>query len=463
MTLHGTDREPTPGTGTDRPFAGTDPRRRDDGIGWVTRAVFPDPRVRLTLGRPPRDGRGPLAGGHRVVARYAVVPSVSRARFLLPLVSRRVTAASVLAYNALRPPKLRAARAVLGTLARLGILRAAPLRTLTVAIPSDVDPAEVLLPAHVANLINQTGRGGEVLHAALGVRPPDPNHKPTLQVFDGAGRPRGYAKIGWNDATRALVRAEIQALRELAADPPFDRSAGVVVPRLLAASEWNDLVIAVVEPLPAGIRGVDPAEPPAVDAMLSLARKGNPGPGRDARGEGPGRAVRAADSRLAFGASAFAARVLREAGESGSSEAVRVVTALRERDRGTVLEFGEWHGDWVPWNLGRDRRDGGRLVVWDWEHRGTGVPVGFDLVHQGFQTALTLGGAPAAQAVAAAEALVGRHGSAFGLGAVERRLVVDAYLVELWLRTWRLAAGGGGWNGALHPALLEVLGRRLGV
>ena len=29
--------------------------------------------------------------------------------------------------------------------------------------------------------------------------------------------------------------------------------------------------------------------------------------------------------------------------------------------------------------------------------------------------------------------------------------MVTGYLVEMWLRTWRLAAGGAGWNPALHP------------
>jgi hypothetical protein len=362
--------------GADRPFPNGDPRGRDDGLGWVTRAVFPDPRVRLTVGRVARGGT------HRVVARYAVVPSVARARFLLT--------------------------------------------------------------EHVAGLIDPDVE----LHAALGVRPPDPNHKPTLQVFDGAGRPRGYAKIGWNDATRALVRAETEALRELAlarSAGSAELSAAMVVPRLRAASEWQGLAIAVVEPLPTGVRGIDPAEPPAVDAMIALARSAPGG-----------------TTTMPFGDSPFAERLLREAGASGFSGSVRVATALSERDRGTVLEFGGWHGDWVPWNLGRDPAGpgrGGQLVVWDWEHRGQGVPIGFDLVHQGFQSALTLEGRDAAGAVAAAEGLLERY--PLGLGRVERRLVVDAYLVELWLRTWRLAEGGGGWNGALHPALLEVLGRRL--
>ena len=38
--------------------------------------------------------------------------------------------------------------------------------------------------------------------------------------------------------------------------------------------------------------------------------------------------------------------------------------------------------------------------------------------------------------------LLDRHGPAFGLDPAGRRLVADAYLVELWLRTAELAAGG---------------------
>lgn len=53
-----------------------------------------------------------------------------------------------------------------------------------------------------------------------------------------------------------------------------------------------------------------------------------------------------------------------------------------------------------------------------------------------------------------------RHGERLGLDAAQRRLVADAYLVEMWLRTWRLADAGAGWNAALHPALLDVIEKR---
>ncbi|MGW5673343.1 hypothetical protein ACWEVO_36425, partial [Micromonospora sp. NPDC003776] len=236
-----------------------DPRDRRDGIGWVTRAIFGDERLWLGVAAsavaPP---------GHRIVARYAVVPSVERAKFLLPLASRRVGAASTLAYNALRPPRVRANRLAVGVLAGLGATRLAGMPVLTVAAPADADPAELLLTAHLARV------EGRPLHAAIGIRPPDPHHKPTLQLFDDRGAAWAYAKVGWNDATRAMVRAEADALREL----PRDWAGLPAVPGLLRELGWGDLAVTLVEPMPAGVRRLARPDRPQVAAMLAVARRG---------------------------------------------------------------------------------------------------------------------------------------------------------------------------------------------
>ncbi|RKF26807.1 hypothetical protein [Micromonospora globbae] len=409
--------------------ASRDPRSRTDGLGWVTRALFGDDRVAVTVG-------GAAPAGHRVAARYAVVPSVSRARFLLPLGAHRATAASLLAYNALRPPTVRAVRAALGGLSRIGAAgRVFP--TLTVSVPAGVPAAELLLTARLAEAL-----GGGPLHAGCGVRPPDPNHKPTLQLFTADGRPRGYAKIGWNCATRPLVTVEAAALRALAG------LAGVpdhpATPRLLAEVDWAGQRIAVVEPLPPRVRGVPTSDPPRIAALLAVARRGRPpAPPRPLAG------------------SPFLARLAAEAARADATgvrgRAVAAVAALERRHGPTAVEFGHWHGDWVPWNLGR--HDGG-LVAWDWEHSGRDVPVGFDLAHDAFQRALVLRGEPAAAAAAQVDAQLDRYGDRIGLGSAQRRAVADAYLVEMWLRTWRLADAGAGWNPALHPVLLDVIEKR---
>ncbi|WP_422739591.1 hypothetical protein ACN263_10385 [Micromonospora sp. WMMD729] len=407
----------------------TDPRSRVDGLGWVSRAVFPDDRVHLTLG-------GAVPDGQRAVARYAVVPSVPRARFLVPLGAPRAGAASLLAYNALRPPKVRVMRAALGGLARFGAAGLAPFPTLTVSVPVGAPVADLVLTERLAGAL-----GGTPLLAACGVRPPDPNAKPTLQLFTVDGRPRGYAKIGWNDATRALVTAEAAALRALRAvtgvpDHPTP-------PGLLTETAWAGQAVAVIEPLPPDVRGVPVDDPPRIAALLAVAR----------RGDAPGVSRPLASSTFL---ARLAAQAQRATGAAGA-RAVAAVDALARRHGDTTVEFGHWHGDWVPWNLGTHD---GRLVAWDWEHSGPDVPVGFDLAHDAFQRSLVLRGEPAAVAAVAVDAWLGRHGGRLGLDAARCALVADAYLVEMWLRTWRLADAGAGWNPALHPALLDVIEKR---
>jgi hypothetical protein len=398
-------------------FADGDPRARKDGLGWVTRAVFPDPRLRLTVGATTK-----------ATFRYAVIPALGSAKFLLPLASRRVTAASLLAYNALRPAKVRLSRAAIGSLARAGLLGVTRAPVLSVEAP---EGAEVLWD-HLAHLL-----GEPRLHAAIGIRPPDPHHKPTLQLFDDAGRPRGYAKVGWNDGTRAMVRAEAATLGDL---PP---AVGAVpeIPRLLLHTTWQGRQVAVIEPMPRDVRRIPDPDRPRLDAMLAVARRG----GAAAAPRTPADLVE---------------RWRRRAGGAASDVITAAIDGLAARDGGLLLEFGDWHGDWVPWNMAMH---GDRLMVWDWENRSSGVPIGFDLAHQAFQTALSTHGLPAARCAAAVDAALRTHGPALGLvDAARQRFVADGYLVELWLRTFELSHGGAGWNPKLHPALLDVLATRLG-
>ncbi len=393
-----------------------DPRERTDGLGWVTRALFADPRLRVTVGHR----RGP---GERC---WAIVPSVERARFLVPLGNRRAAAASMLAYNGLRSGPTRAVRAVLGALARVGATEMLPFPVLSVSGPPG--DAELTPIDHLAAALNEPS-----LIAAIGVRPPDPNRKPTLQLFDGRGRPRGYAKIGWNEATRELVRAESAALRSLPASPG---AAYPITPRSSYQGKWGDREIGVTDPLPAATRRLSDPDRPRVPAMLAVARAGG----------GPA-------ERRPFDESPYLRRLRSEA---ESEAALRTaVDGLAARAGSVTMEFGHWHGDWVPWNLGELAGD--RLVAWDFEHAGSEVPVGFDLAHQAFNTALVVGGRSAAEAAEVAGVALRRHGDELGLSPGAAEVVRDAYLAEMWLRTRRMAAGGAGWNTDLHPALLEVL------
>jgi hypothetical protein len=399
-------------TGRFRPVS--DPRTRSDGLGSLTRALFGDERLSVIVAAEAADGVTPLA-------QYIVVPSARAPRFLVPLAAAPVREAALSAFNRLRPTAVRRRRAVLAKLLRLHPTLFGRLPVLTVQTRPDAagtDPAELLLSARVGRDL------GVRAYAALGVHPPDPNLKPTLQMLDDAGRPVAYVKVGWNDASRMLVRTEAEALREL------DRGSShfPLVPGLLAAGTFGEQTYVAVAPLPADVRRLPDEDDPQVDAVLAVARSnGTP----------------AARQRLAD--SAFAARL------------TGPLASVLHRHGDVALEFGSWHGDWVPWNLARS---GPRLVAWDWEHHGTDVPVGSDVVHHGFQVALTLRGADAAGAARAGAATLLRHAAASGLSVAQVEAVVDCYLAELWLRTKRLADAGAGWNAKLHPGLLEVLAAR---
>jgi hypothetical protein len=142
----------------------------------------------------------------------------------------------------------------------------------------------------------------------------------------------------------------------------------------------------------------------------------------------------------------------------GAGTEPAVAAAVAALDHEVELEFGHWHGDWVPWNMAVH---GGGLMMWDWENSAPGVPVGFDLAHQAFQTALSTRGLPAALCAEAVDEALRRHGPELGLDtARQQRFVADGYLIELWLRTFELSQGGAGWNPKLHPALLDVLTKR---
>ncbi len=400
-----------------------DPRERTDGLGWVTRALFADPGLRVTIGR--RAARGALC--------WAVVPSVERARFLVPLGNRRVAAASMLAYNALRSGPTRVVRAAIGGLARAGAAEVLPFPVLSVHGDRGLSPI-----GRLASVLDEP-----TLVAAIGVRPPDPNRKPTLQLFDSAGYPLGYAKIGWNDATRALVRAESAALRAL---PDAPGGAYPITPAPRYQGQWDDRVIGVTAPLPAAVRRLSDPDRPRMAAMLAFARRGG-----------------SPAARRPFAGSSFLLRLRDEAAAVSGPEGTAIRAAaddLTGRVGTAEAEFGDWHGDWVPWNLGElANRAETRLVAWDFEHSAADVPVGFDLAHQAFNTGLVVGGQRVPEAASLAVVALHRHGAELGLAPGDAELIVDAYLMEMWLRTCRMAAGGAGWNTDLHPALLEVLNR----
>jgi hypothetical protein len=136
-----------------------------------------------------------------------------------------------------------------------------------------------------------------------------------------------------------------------------------------------------------------------------------------------------------------------------------VLESLGREAAGVRLAFGTWHGDWGPWNM---RATPDRLLVWDWERSGDGVPLGFDLLHFGYQTAFQGLRQPPAEAAARslrrAAPLLAELGQREEVG----ELLLTLYLLERVCRAAEAEPSAvTGRPDAAGAGLLDVLGQRL--
>lgn len=393
-------------------------------VDHVWRPSLPGSPVRVTIGAPP--------AGHSVAETYAVVPDLARPRYLVPLGHPRAAAASLWAYRSMRAPRRRAAQTTVGAMFRTGVGRRVFHHHLVVSIDGRVlgdDRPDWLLLEHLTRRL-----GHRRLLAGLAVRRVQPNSKPMLEVFDEDGRAVGFVKVAWSPGTERLVRAEADALSALAGG-----HGRLIVPDLLLRGRFAGHEYTVMSPLPSGLRRCASDPLTACEAPLEVAR--HPATSR----------VPLADSRHTRGHRETLASTTAEAPEA--SRVLLAWLSRLERDP-TPLDFGRWHGDWMPHNLGRA---GQRIAAWDWEHSRVDVPVGFDALHWHFQQRLPRSGLAAA--VVEVDAAAQRLG-AFGVPPSGRHLVASLYLLEMFVRTTTLAVGGGGWNPRFYPAMLEVAARR---
>lgn len=369
---------------------------------------------------------GEVPDGHRVVERYVVVPSLRRARMLLPGGDPTVRAAALRHYNRLRDPRTRGLRAGLAVLARTGIDSRFGT-TLSVSVPAGTDPnaeGDLLVTSMLAQQL-----GHRRLHAAIGVGHSGPNSKPTLQLFGDGGRPVAFVKVGWNELTRGLVTAEAEALPGIGDDalPQIRR------PRTLLHAQWHDLTLLASEPMPLGVRPLGRGTVPQARVHTALPRQSSPlrsSPYWDGVLE-RWRGLRA-----------------REAAPVRDVAVVDAYVADVERQWGLAqVEVGAWHGDWVSWNMARHDEE---LWVWDWEHYAPLAPVGFDTAHFAFQQAFVAQQQPVGRALDLARAAAGTAGD-------QSAVVAAAYPLEIYLRAARFHAQGAGWNERFHAGALDWL------
>jgi hypothetical protein len=280
-------------------------------------------------------------------------------------------------------------------------------------------PGEVLLraPGGRPPFVTEHLRGifgREDLELAVRIGPPRPNRKPVVQVLTPDGDLLAFAKLGWNELTRILVRSEAAALEEVARGRPRT----FVAPRVLHSGEWRELEVILLSPLPADVLRGDPLrQAPPVAATEEIAALSEP-------------------ETAVLGASAYWQRVEERVAAAGTAALAEAADRVRGAYGRVRLTFASWHGDWSPWNMAHGR---GRLAVWDWERSARGVPVGLDAAHFDLQLALAKRGHDVERALAAVVA-----GEAPLLSALSARdlarLLLALDLLELALRH---AEGGG--------------------
>ena len=267
-----------------------------------------------------------------------------------------------------------------------------------------------------------------------------PYRKPVLQVFGLDGTPLAYVKIGWNDWTREAVRREAAALRGCAARP-----MRLGVPELIGHCEWQGLDLLITAPLPHRVRrfGLSADLPDA-----SVLREISQISGCYVSELGASPWWRALRARIGDGVADGAAR----------SRLELIADGIERRYGRAPLEFGSWHGDFVPWNLARL---GERVYAWDWESSGPDTPVGFDALHYHFQVAFVARRRPLAEAAMRASRRAGPALEALGVRAGRRDLVAALHLMELFARHEEARSSAGGVDHRFYPEVAQLLARSL--
>ena len=380
----------------------------------VARLLWPEPW------EAPRVTRGRRAAGGINRTAY-VFPSTRRPRLLVP--TDLPASASMLRHlGGPRHGVVRPLRELLARSVRSGTLATAGWPLLS--IPG-ADATADSIERHLTQALGTDVRVGVM----LGTR--RVTQKPVLPVFAVDGGLLGYAKIGHNDLTSALIRHETAALTALG----HHSTRTFRVPTLLHHGRWSGLEVMVQSPL-------TPHPGEAVPSGVRLAAA------RELAGLGGTERTRLVDSvhwlRLLAALEQLPAT-------PDHARLSRAVAALEARHGDDHLTLGGWHGDWGHWNMGMAD---GTLLVWDWERYDPRVPLGFDAVHHAAQVARPGRRGAMERRSDLRNAVPGLLDS-FGVPRDEHDLTLGLYLLEMAARY--LEALTHGETPALHRRIAWVL------
>lgn len=306
---------------------------RGDSALPAAAGLWPDEGRRMTR----RPGREPA---------LLVLPSRRRPRLLVP---SDVPAASCMLRRHSPGRAQRLGQELLAAGQRRRLLNWVPLSRLLT-----VDESGLGIETLVKDQLGASARVGVLLG------PPRANAKPVLQVFDAQGSTIAFGKVGGNDTSRALVRAETKTLVALSR---LGLQA-VEIPAVLWNGNWRGLEVLLISPMSSSQERASSWDLPA-EAMREVA-------------ETEGVQISALDASAYLAELVRRCELLFDPGTGARGALAELTGAFGSLE----LRFGRWHGDWAPWNMGIASHG---VQVWDWERSCSPVPLGFDVAHFSLQ------------------------------------------------------------------------------
>lgn len=378
--------------------------------------------------------------GYRSVFAFRALPNARHPYLLMPIDSRAAAAGSVHHIGNPLKRRMRVAESALSLSFQLGLGQRILRQQLHVCVPRTI---QIEAPTLIDRALGLAGRTD--LSTAMILGRDRPNRKPVLKLLAPDGEPVAFAKVGWNDISRDLVRHEAEVLGAMGSEER--RPSSFRVPSVIGYDPGDRVDLLLVTPMPqaSGLRGGPPSDVP-MRATREVAVGGG-----------------VSWDSLASSAywSALRQRVTEAAGDAGSPVGPVQAEALERLDHGygaREVPFGSWHGDWTPWNM---TRVGETLYVWDWERAEGPVPVGLDLMHFDFDVRVKIQGRPVDAAVHSSVVESGARLEALGLPSGLSHLLATLHLLEMTLRFQEARAQGVHVADTIYgPALRAILSSR---
>ncbi|MGH8275427.1 MAG: hypothetical protein ACRETH_01905, partial [Steroidobacteraceae bacterium] len=203
---------------------------RHEALHWLSGVLSTDDECKFVDGSV---GNG-FAGTRR--NSFLWTRTVGNRGYLTPRVSRAAAVAGLDLYGP-RRLKARLAKRLLGAAMRVGLAdRVLPRVVMTTRTsPASGEGAERSLLDHISHLLQR-----DDLRFAISTGNPNQHRTPMLKIMTPACESLGYARVGWNRTTKALVRHEASICATLAR-----QELSFMAPQILHIGRWNSRVFAI--------------------------------------------------------------------------------------------------------------------------------------------------------------------------------------------------------------------------